>query len=127
MIEVVATGPLATVQDLGRSGYAELGVPRSGAFDRAALALGNRLVGNPAAAAGIEVTLGGLHVRLHQPATIALTGAGCPGRRTGAPRSPCGPAPRSASAHRRRACAATWPSGAGSTSRRCSARAAPTR
>src|SRR5436305_16123 len=79
MIEVLAGGPLSTVQDLGRPGYAALGVPRSGAFDRAGLALANRLVGNPAAAAGIEVTLGGLHIRLLDPATIAFTGAGCQG------------------------------------------------
>ena len=79
MIEIVAPGPLATVQDLGRPGYAALGVARSGAFDRRALQLANRLVGNPDTAAGIEVTLGGLAVRLLVPATIALTGAACAG------------------------------------------------
>jgi biotin-dependent carboxylase-like uncharacterized protein len=78
MIEVVAAGPLATVQDAGRIGYAALGVPRSGAFDRDAHRLANRLVGNPDHAAVIEATLGGLHVRLTRPATIALTGALCP-------------------------------------------------
>ena len=36
------------VQDLGRSGSAHLGVPPSGALDPEALALANRLVGNPA-------------------------------------------------------------------------------
>jgi biotin-dependent carboxylase-like uncharacterized protein len=79
MIEVVDPGPLATVQDLGRPGYAALGVARSGAFDRAALQLANRLVGNSDGAAAIEVTLGGLHTRLTAPATVALTGAVCPG------------------------------------------------
>jgi biotin-dependent carboxylase-like uncharacterized protein len=79
MIEVVAPGPLATVQDRGRVGFAALGVARSGAFDRAALDLANRLVGNPGDAAAIEVTFGGLHVQLADPATIALTGAVCPG------------------------------------------------
>jgi len=79
VIEIVAPGPLATVQDLGRSGYAALGVARAGAFDRAALRLGNRLVGNADDAAAIEVTLGGLAVRLLAPATIALTGAVCRG------------------------------------------------
>jgi biotin-dependent carboxylase-like uncharacterized protein len=79
MIEVVAPGPWATVQDLGRPGHAALGVARSGAFDRGALRLANRLVGNPEDAAAIEMTLGGLHVRLVDPATVALTGALCPG------------------------------------------------
>jgi biotin-dependent carboxylase-like uncharacterized protein len=79
MIEVLAPGPLATVQDRGRPGHAALGVARSGAFDAAALELANRLVGNAVDAAGVEVTFGGLHVRLTEPATVALTGAVCPG------------------------------------------------
>jgi biotin-dependent carboxylase-like uncharacterized protein len=79
MIEIVEPGPLATVQDLGRPGYAALGVPRSGAFDRAALRLANRLVGNAEDGAALEVTFGGLAVRLVDAATVALTGAACPG------------------------------------------------
>ena len=46
-LEVLATGPLATIQDLGRPGHAAWGVGASGAADRASLRLGNRLVGNP--------------------------------------------------------------------------------
>jgi biotin-dependent carboxylase-like uncharacterized protein len=79
MIEVIATGPLATVQDLGRPGYQHLGVPRSGAADQRAHRLANRLVGNAETAATIEFTLGGLQLRLPNPATLALTGAYCPG------------------------------------------------
>ncbi len=79
MIEIVEPGPLATVQDLGRAGYAALGVPESGAFDRAAAALANRLVGNQRDAAVLEVTLGGLSIVLHRAATLALTGARCGG------------------------------------------------
>lgn len=78
MIEVLEAGPLATVQDLGRSGWAALGVPRSGAFDRAALRLANRLVGNAEDTAAIEVTLGGLAVVARDAVTVALTGAACP-------------------------------------------------
>lgn len=80
MIEILASGPLTTVQDLGRPGYATLGVPRSGAFDRAGAALANRLVGNAADAAVLEITLGGLRARLLDAATVALTGAPCAGR-----------------------------------------------
>jgi biotin-dependent carboxylase-like uncharacterized protein len=79
MIEIVDPGPCASVQDFGRAGYAGLGVPRSGAFDRAALALANRLVGNRPDAAGIEVTFGGLHVRAHTATTVAVCGAVCTG------------------------------------------------
>jgi len=78
MITLLSCGALATVQDLGRPGHAALGVPRAGAFDRAALALANRLVGNPAGAAGLELTLGA-SLRLDAAATVALTGAPCPG------------------------------------------------
>ena len=77
VIEVLSPGPLATVQDLGRPGLAELGISRSGAFDRAALRLANRLVGNDESAAAIEFTLGGLVLRLPGAATIAFTGAYC--------------------------------------------------
>lgn len=79
MIEILTPGPLATVQDAGRPGYAALGVPRSGAFDRAAAALANRLVGNRPDAALLEVTLGGLEFVLHDAATLAVTGAPCDG------------------------------------------------
>lgn len=79
MIEIVEPGPFASIQDAGRVGFARLGVARSGAFDRAALHLGNRLVGNRPDLAAIEVTLGGLAVRVHDAVTVALAGAVCPG------------------------------------------------
>ncbi len=77
-IEVVRPGPLATVQDLGRTGYAHLGVPRSGAADPGSLRLANRLVGNADDAAGLEFTLGQAVLRFHAPAVIAVTGAPVP-------------------------------------------------
>jgi allophanate hydrolase subunit 2 len=51
MIEILRTGPLSTVQDLGRPGLAALGVGASGAADRGSLKLANRLVGNQERAA----------------------------------------------------------------------------
>lgn len=74
-LDVVAPGPFATVQDLGRAGYAHLGVPRSGAADRGALRLANRLVGNHEDAAGIETTFGGLRLRAVGDVVVAVTGA----------------------------------------------------
>lgn len=84
-IEVVATGPLALVQDLGRVGHAESGVGRSGAADRSALALANRLVANPESAGAIEAVLGGLAVRARKTLTVALTGAPAPADIDGTP------------------------------------------
>jgi KipI family sensor histidine kinase inhibitor len=75
VIEVVRPGPLATVVDLGRPGYAHLGVPRSGAADAGSLRLANRLVGNPEDAAALELTLGGAALRFRETAWVALTGA----------------------------------------------------
>ncbi|MGQ5260813.1 biotin-dependent carboxyltransferase family protein [Micromonospora sp. ZYX-F-536] len=79
-IEVLRAGSLTTVQDLGRPGWAHLGVPRAGALDPAALRLANRLVGNPEHAAGLEVTLTGCVLRLTRATTVAVTGAEVPVR-----------------------------------------------
>ncbi|MFI5608519.1 biotin-dependent carboxyltransferase family protein [Amycolatopsis sp. NPDC051903] len=89
--EVLATGPFATVQDLGRPGLAAAGVGRSGAADRGSLRLANRLVGNPETHAALEVTLGGLRLRVSEAATVAVTGAEVAvraGRRAAAPNGP---------------------------------------
>jgi biotin-dependent carboxylase-like uncharacterized protein len=80
MIEVVRSGPLTTVQDLGRPGYAHLGVPHSGAADRPGLCLANRLVGNDEGAAGLELTFGGAALRFDAGAWVAVTGAPLPVR-----------------------------------------------
>ncbi|MGW4483152.1 5-oxoprolinase subunit C family protein [Amycolatopsis sp. NPDC004368] len=89
--EVLATGPFATVQDLGRPGLAAIGVGRSGAADRGSLRLANRLVGNPETHAALEVTLGGLRLRVSEATTVAVTGAEVAvraGRRAAAPNGP---------------------------------------
>ncbi|MCX9190779.1 allophanate hydrolase [Carbonactinospora thermoautotrophica] len=75
MLTVLDPGPLTTVQDGGRIGYAHLGVSPSGALDLPALALANRLVANPENAAGLETTLGGVTLRAERHLTLAVTGA----------------------------------------------------
>jgi len=78
VLTVLATGPLTTVQDRGRSGFAAIGVPRSGAADAAAAGLAGRLVGNDASAAVLEVTAGGLRLRAERTLLVAVTGAPAP-------------------------------------------------
>jgi len=78
-LTVLAPGPLTTVQDTGRTGQGALGIGRSGACDRAAAALANRLVGNPPEAAVLEVTFGGLAVRAAADLLVVTTGARCAG------------------------------------------------
>jgi biotin-dependent carboxylase-like uncharacterized protein len=80
MLEVVRPGPLTTVQDLGRPGYAHLGVSPSGALDAPAARRANRIVGNPVEAACLEITLGGLTLRTEGEVEIAVTGAPGPVR-----------------------------------------------
>ncbi|WP_411719680.1 biotin-dependent carboxyltransferase family protein [Mycetocola sp.] len=72
---VLGPGPLTTVQDLGRPGFAALGVSGSGALDRGALRLGNRLVGNDEGAAGLEITVGPFSGVADRDVWIAVTGA----------------------------------------------------
>ncbi|BBF99299.1 MULTISPECIES: 5-oxoprolinase subunit C family protein [Pseudonocardia] len=79
-LEVLAAGPQALVTDRGRAGNAHLGVPPSGALDRPAYELGNRLVGNADGAAGLELLGGRLRVRARGDRVVAVTGAPAPVR-----------------------------------------------
>ncbi len=88
MLVVEQVGTLALLQDLGRPGHTHLGVPPSGAADRPALRLANRLVGNDEGAPAVELLLGGLTLRAEQAVVVAVTGAPAPvavGRRVSSP------------------------------------------
>src|SRR6201997_5653000 len=75
-LEILRTGPLALIEDLGRVGLAHLGVTRSGAADRRSHTLANRLVANPDDRATIEVTMGGFTARVRGgDVDVAVTGA----------------------------------------------------
>ncbi|MEI5585301.1 MULTISPECIES: biotin-dependent carboxyltransferase family protein [unclassified Agromyces] len=82
-LRVEAAGGSVLVQDLGRPGLAHLGVSASGALDRGAMALANRLVGNPDHAAGLEVVLGGFRAVADADVWIAVAGAWGPVRVAG--------------------------------------------
>lgn len=87
-LEVVAAGPLATVQDLGRHGYQRHGVPVGGAMDTDALRIANLLAGNPQGAAGVELTLPGATLGFRNAALFALSGADFQARLDGVPVPP---------------------------------------
>lgn len=72
--EVIRSGLLTTVQDLGRHGAQHFGVPVGGAMDSHSLRIANRLVGNDDAAAGLEVTLVGPVLRFDTDTLIAVCG-----------------------------------------------------
>ena len=75
MIHGVAPGLLSSVQDLGRPGRGDLGVPPGGAADAHALRLGNLLLGNDEGAAAIEATLSGPTLVFEAAALVVLAGA----------------------------------------------------
>lgn len=89
-IVVLAPGMLTTVQDLGREGFGPLGVSPSGAADPISLRVGNRLVGNPEGAAGLEMTLLGGSFQFSQGAVAALTGSDFGATLDGHPLEPWG-------------------------------------
>lgn len=88
VLRVLDPGPLALVEDLGRPGREHWGVAPSGAFDRAAHALAQRLAGNDPGTAGLEVLLGGLRCVPLADAVVAVAGASCPVTVAGRPEAP---------------------------------------
>jgi len=75
MIEILSTGALNSVQDLGRKGYLNIGVGQSGAMDRLALSTANIMVGNPTDFAGLELVLFPARLKFITDSRFALTGA----------------------------------------------------
>jgi antagonist of KipI len=71
----IRAGFLTSVQDLGRTGLREFGVSLGGALDANGLRVANLLVGNDEAAAGLEITFGGLRLRFTDERIIAWCGA----------------------------------------------------
>jgi 5-oxoprolinase (ATP-hydrolysing) subunit C len=77
MIKVLSTGPLNTVQDLGRFGFRNIGVTTCGAMDKIALRVGNLMVGNDEGAAGLEIQTFPFRLSIETDGFIAITGADC--------------------------------------------------
>ncbi|QNP40361.1 5-oxoprolinase subunit C family protein [Lysobacter solisilvae (ex Woo and Kim 2020)] len=79
-LQVLSPGPLTTVQDRGRTGWRHLGVAHCGALDATAATLANRLVGNDADEAVLELTLQGPTLQFDRPLRLAICGAGVQAR-----------------------------------------------
>jgi antagonist of KipI len=71
---VKRAGFLSSVQDLGRTGFRQFGVSTSGALDPFALRVANLLASNDEAAAGLEITLGGLRLHFEDERVVAWCG-----------------------------------------------------
>jgi len=72
--EVLEPGILTMVQDLGRYGFSQFGVPPSGALDTFSFRVGNLLVGNQEEEACLETTVMGPKLKALQEVVIAITG-----------------------------------------------------
>ena len=75
ILEVIQPGLLTTLQDEGRHGYQQYGVPVSGAMDGYALVVANLLVGNCEREACLELTMLGPRLRVLGHRVVAVTGA----------------------------------------------------
>ena len=75
ILKIIRPGPMTTVQDQGRYGFQDRGVPVSGAMDQAAYRLGNLLAGNAGKEASLEITVGGLAAEFLRDTWFAVTGA----------------------------------------------------
>jgi len=78
IFRVLEPGIYTTVQDRGRYGYQQFGIPISGAMDQFAYRVANLLVGNPEDAAVLEITVFGPRLEVLAEADIAVTGAEMP-------------------------------------------------
>ncbi|WP_350288390.1 biotin-dependent carboxyltransferase family protein [uncultured Croceitalea sp.] len=75
MLKVLKSGFFTTIQDNGRYGYRDKGVPVSGAMDMVSVSRANRLLENNLNAAVLEITMTGPTLLFENDTYIALGGA----------------------------------------------------
>lgn len=75
MLKVLKSGFFVTIQDLGRFGYRDIGVPVSGAMDAISVKKANLLLENDPNDAVMEITMTGPTLQFEEPTYICLSGA----------------------------------------------------
>jgi antagonist of KipI len=75
MLRVLSAGMLTTVQDLGRFGYAHLGISPAGAADALSYRIANLLVGNDEKEPALEMTMTGVTLAFEDKTVLSITGA----------------------------------------------------
>jgi len=76
-ITILKPGMMSSVQDLGRWGFQQYGVPIGGAMDKVSATLANIICGNDENEAVIEMTLHGTSIMFNEAAFCAIVGGGC--------------------------------------------------
>lgn len=74
-LQIITSGPLSLLQDLGRYGHQSIGVTTGGPMDEHAFLWANRLLNNAPNAVQIEVTMGQFSCQFKKETTFSLTGA----------------------------------------------------
>ncbi len=74
-LEIIAAGVHTTIQDRGRFGFQDVGLPAAGPLDRISFRLANALVGNPPGTPALEMLLQGPTVKVGADCVrVALVG-----------------------------------------------------
>ena len=74
MIKVIQPGLFTTIQDGGRHGYRNIGIPTSGFMDQESAWAANKIVNNDREESLIEITLKGPTLLFNNNCTISITG-----------------------------------------------------
>jgi len=75
MIKFISKGLYTTIQDEGRFGYRNIGVPSSGYMDRESAQIANLIIDNPINNPLIEATLIGPTIKFEKSTFICITGS----------------------------------------------------
>jgi len=83
VFKIIDPGVFTTIQKLPGPTHTERSIPKSGAFDRFALEMGNLILKNRLDRAGIELTGEGGEIEIMRHAAIAVNGGNIDVRRNG--------------------------------------------
>tara|TARA_Y100001958_G_C21225065_1_gene550480 strand:+ start:1379 stop:2215 length:837 start_codon:yes stop_codon:yes gene_type:complete len=75
MIKIISKGLYTTIQDEGRFGYRNIGVPSSGYMDKESAQIANLILNNPINNPLIEATLIGPTIKFEESTVICITGS----------------------------------------------------
>ena len=75
MINVIRAGFFSTIQDQGRIGFQNYGVPVSGVMDAYSAKLANLILGNNAGEAVLEITMTGPTLQFQSNTLLSISGA----------------------------------------------------
>lgn len=74
-ITFIKAGPFTSVQDGGRFGHADFGIPTAGFMDTASAGIANLLLGKQPSASCLEIFAGGVALKVNQPCLVVAAGA----------------------------------------------------